>query len=631
MFLNGRGKYSKLLVTAAILVCMLTACSFGRGKESPTQNNQQTQAVSQAQNSGSQTSGSVLPEDSILNFQNDKGFARLQSDMKNGDIPIECNVLYDEDGARPDVTVTDQETIREIYDQLADITVGDKSSEKVTGSYHHITFRLRNDTYVTFNFEGEKLFCWGVDNYIVSGGNNLWNSVRRLQMAEMNSQDQAKQTAGNTAQTEQASTSKTSSSSAKNSDKDSAKEKETEKTGLKGKRAPESQDGVETASDQDGSTSVTGDKAKSENGLAGEAAKTTKNDASKGIEAEKDSAGKSQKTADTDKKQSADASKDAQKPAQTTPSDKAAEAPADPAGTSDDAGKDSGTVLPDAGTADTGNTAEAAEGTDTGNTAEPAAGADTSAEAKTEPAADPSDSSTAGTAATAQAAEETADPGLDPAMAEAYTDIVRAYAKVFSIDKDKFMEAYSEGLYSKEAPNPDLASDFDERINYDLYLDLYTGTLEGDAAYGLHDYNNDGIQELVIAVVDGDYKTLRAMYTFDGKKAVSLFTGSITPAYRVDVFSLPDEEFLVHSSGGAASGGDTICRIKEDASGMKIIAEYEYDATKTGNLDHISKTGEVLTEEEFYDKYSETSNPADGLSFEKVSEDAEVSLKQTEE
>lgn len=624
---NSKKKQSRFLVTAAVLACMLTACSFGRGKESPSQSSQQAQAVSQTQNSGLQASGSVLPEDSILNFQKDKEFARLQSDMKNGDIPIECNVLYDEDGARPDVTVTDKDTIREIYDQLADITVGDKSSEKVTGSYHHITFRLRNDTYVTFNFEGEKLFCWGVDNYTVTGGNNLWNSVRRLQMAEMNSQDQAKQTAGNTTQTEQASASKTTASSAKNSDKNSTKESEkSEKTGLTGKNAPKAENGVEITADQSGSSSASEDKAKSENGLAGEASKTSKEAASKGVEPAKDAA---QKT-ETDKKASETPSGNAQKPAQTQPSDAKETQPADPAGNSDNAAKDSGTVLPDAG-ADTGDSAKAAEGADTGKTAKPAESAGTSTSAQTEPAAEPSDSSTASTAGTAQAAEETADPGLDPAIAEAYTDIVRAYAKVFSIDKEKFMEAFSEGLYSKEAPNSGLAADFDERINYDLYLDLYTGSLEGDAAYGLHDYNKDGIQELVIAVVDGDYKTLRAMYTFDGKKAVSLFTGSINPAYRVDVFSLPDEEFLVHSSGGAASGGDTICRIAEDASGMKIIAEYEYDATKTGNLDHISKTGEVLTEEEFYDKYSETSNPADGLTYEKVSEDAVVSLQPAEE
>lgn len=555
MFLYGKNKRIKILITAVILLCMLTACGLGGKKNSgntpssqgsqqtqQTQQAQQTQEKASGQDSGSQASGSVFPEDSILNFQNDKGFARLQSDMKNGDIPLECNVLYDQGGSRPDVTVTDQESIREIYDQLADITVGEKSSQSVTDSYHHVTFRLRNDTYVSFYFEGENLFCWGKDNYAVSGGSNLWNTVRKLQVAAMNSTEKQGQAAG---QAEQAATSKTTSSSANNSDSGNTKKNE-----VKGEAPEDSRDDVEAASDVSGS----------------------------------------------------------------------------PLGGKTD--KDSGTVYVGGSPAGSSPQEPAAQNEISGsNRKEGESGrkpaSDISGNAPEQDASNPSDSTTA---ATAEAAKETADPALNPAIEAAYTDIVRAYAKVLTIGKDTFMEAYSQGLYSKEAPNPELAPDFDERINYDLFLDLYTGALEGSAVYGLHDYNKDGIQELVIALADGEYKTLRAMYTYDGKKAVSLFTGSLTPAYRVDVFSLPNEEFIVHSSGGAASGGDTICRIADDVSGLQIIADYEYDAVKYGNLDHISKTGDVMTEEDFYAKYSETSNPVDGLSLKQVSEDASVSL-----
>ena len=92
MFLNAKNKRIKILITAVILTCMLTACGLGGGKNSgnssPSQSAQQTQQNSQGQNTGSKASGSVLPEDSILNFQTDKGLARFHSAVKNRDIPL---------------------------------------------------------------------------------------------------------------------------------------------------------------------------------------------------------------------------------------------------------------------------------------------------------------------------------------------------------------------------------------------------------------------------------------------------------------------------------------------------------------------------------------------------------------
>ena len=126
MFVNGKGKKhsgkkrknGKILITAALTVCMLTACGFGgkgSSKEPASTQNQTVTQQSGSQQGGSQKSEPAVSENSIVNFQNEKGFVKLREDMKNGDIPIECNVLYDEEGSRPDVTVTDQETIRNIY------------------------------------------------------------------------------------------------------------------------------------------------------------------------------------------------------------------------------------------------------------------------------------------------------------------------------------------------------------------------------------------------------------------------------------------------------------------------------------------------------------------------------------
>ena len=247
MFVNGKGKKhsgkkrknGKILITAALTVCMLTACGFGGKGSSKEPASTQNQTVTQqggSQQGGSQKSEPAVSENSIVNFQNEKGFVKLREDMKNGDIPIECNVLYDEEGSRPDVTVTDQETIRNIYGQLADITVGDKTDMSVTDSYHHITFRLRNDTYVSFYFEGEDIFCCGEDNYTVSGSRNLWNTVRQLQdvaIREKQNQTRNQTQTADQSQSQQSGTSKTGGTkegtkdgtkAENSSDKDSTKE-----------------------------------------------------------------------------------------------------------------------------------------------------------------------------------------------------------------------------------------------------------------------------------------------------------------------------------------------------------------------------------------------------------------------
>ncbi|MDO5119171.1 MAG: hypothetical protein Q4D48_03720, partial [Coriobacteriales bacterium] len=49
--------------------------------------------------------------------------AQLRSDMNDGKIPTSCNVLYDQSGSLPDVTVTDPETIKEIYALLQEVFV----------------------------------------------------------------------------------------------------------------------------------------------------------------------------------------------------------------------------------------------------------------------------------------------------------------------------------------------------------------------------------------------------------------------------------------------------------------------------------------------------------------------------
>lgn len=643
MFVNGKGKkYSgkkrkngKILITAALTVCMLTACGFGgkgSSKEPASTQNQTVTQQSGSQQGGSQKSEPAVSENSIVNFQNEKGFVKLREDMKNGDIPIECNVLYDEEGSRPDVTVTDQETIRNIYGQLADITVGDKTDMSVTDSYHHITFRLRNDTYVSFYFEGEDIFCCGEDNYTVSGSKNLWNTVRQLQDVAMREKQNQTQTADQS-QSQQSGTSKTGGTkegtkdgtkAENSSDKDSTKENRV--TGDISDETKEGKDvstsgtgqitGVGKAAPEEAQTAGTGTGVSGENDGHSAAGDGGSSGSYTGLQENKgtDIASETPSGQETDQHSGISGQKSTETGSNTgTSSDTDTQTGSDPAGPTDKAGTADTTEV--AGTAGIADTAEAAGTAGTAGIA-----------------------GTADTAATAAPAQELADPALNPAMEAAYTEIVRAYAKVLKVDRETFMELFSQGYYSPQAPDAGTTPDaepvpdasqapaYDERINYEMFLDMYTDAVPGEVMYGLHDYNADGVQELVIAVGDGERRTVRAMYTFDGSKAVSLFTGDLTPAYRVDIFLQPDSTFLVHASGGAMSGGDTICRIADDRSGLKIIAEYEYDAVKYGNMDRHSKTGEVIKEEDYNGEYGTMDTPDKGVSFTPVNEEAQVTL-----
>ncbi len=97
-------------------------------------------AKTDGQTSGSTTTmESCIPEKSIFWFQDNEGAKKLMEDMNDGKIPSACNVLYDEMGSRPEVTVTDAETITDLYNRLTLMSVGEKSdmsSAAAAGNSH---------------------------------------------------------------------------------------------------------------------------------------------------------------------------------------------------------------------------------------------------------------------------------------------------------------------------------------------------------------------------------------------------------------------------------------------------------------------------------------------------------------
>lgn len=112
--------------------------------------------------------------------------AQLRSDMNDGKIPASCNVLYDQSGTLPDVTVTDPDTIKSIYELVQDMVVPESGhAMSVTDSYHHVIFTLQDGTRAAFNFEGVHNLYWNGKNYPVVNDDGLWVLVRQLQDEQM--------------------------------------------------------------------------------------------------------------------------------------------------------------------------------------------------------------------------------------------------------------------------------------------------------------------------------------------------------------------------------------------------------------------------------------------------------------
>lgn len=111
----------------------------------------------------------------------DEKVARLVQDMKDNNVPTECDVLYDQMGANPSVKLTDEYAIREIYDLVQGITVvKDKEVMPITDSYHHIWFTLQDGTKVGWTFEGAGCLDRGKETLAVEGDEYLWGYVMQL-------------------------------------------------------------------------------------------------------------------------------------------------------------------------------------------------------------------------------------------------------------------------------------------------------------------------------------------------------------------------------------------------------------------------------------------------------------------
>ena len=633
-------------VAAAVVAAgLISGCGLLRdiGKPSADSGTGTTPQSGQEREEKQERASSIrasIPEDSILFFENDPGLARLLADMETGEIPVECDILYDEEGARPEVAVKDPGMIRELFDRLSRVTVGSRNGMSVTDAWHYMSFRLRNDTNVVCFFNGEGLLLRGQDTYTISGAGPLFTYIRKLQddavaMEKARASQQGAE-ASSGSDKSSAGSSKKSAAKKESSKEDESREKSSDKESSGNHTA-----GGTAAQDRDGQTlsviqypsvpldpwsedrneaqAEAGGKAETEKQAADQETKPQQEDTSSGA------------------RESRPQQTDGQAEDQEIPSGQSdtrqGTIPADPAETGKTAESESPAAAREEGTtASTASTASAASETaDKASTASAAADKASTASAAADKASTASaaadKSSTASTAAdkasTASAAAESAGTAAAAVPAEgdraaaadrAYIMIEGAYAKYLSMEREEFLGKYENGTLGK-AEDASEFGEMEKLLNYDVLRDYFAEPENNGIYSARHDYDGDSTPELVIAIGYAEYRQIRAVYTFDGSRAVSLFQGEHALGERTALYTLPDRTFLYHASGGAAAGGDMICRIAEGGTGLEVLAEYEYDEQKNGTTDHIGRE-ETLTDEQFREKYQSKAKKAeDGLDF----------------
>ncbi len=146
-----------VFVLFVLMLGMLTACGKTETKE--------------------ETSPAAI---SILRFNDDADSAELIAYFEDGKVPKEVNILYDQMGSNPEITLTDNDTIKELYRLLSMVEVSGKSNMSITDCYHHIRFKLAENHYVYYSFEGSEIWCYGGANYNIQNSSKLFTYMREI-------------------------------------------------------------------------------------------------------------------------------------------------------------------------------------------------------------------------------------------------------------------------------------------------------------------------------------------------------------------------------------------------------------------------------------------------------------------
>ena len=162
-------KRTMLILLCALMIVSSLLVVSGCGK---------TQKAPEPQVTASDEKG--IPKKSILNFNDDEGSAKLMKAFEEGNIPEEVSFMYDQMGSNPEITVTDPDTIEALYNALSKITVSGGTLMSITDCYHFIQFKLAENEYIFYSFEGEEIWSYGGKNYEISNSKALFRMMYNM-------------------------------------------------------------------------------------------------------------------------------------------------------------------------------------------------------------------------------------------------------------------------------------------------------------------------------------------------------------------------------------------------------------------------------------------------------------------
>lgn len=177
----------------------------------------------------------------------------------------------------------------------------------------------------------------------------------------------------------------------------------------------------------------------------------------------------------------------------------------------------------------------------------------------------------------AEAAEQEA------AAAAAYA---AAYEAAVQAVRDEFEQIIEEGV-----------EEYDEEAHPELpwYTAVLTRYPENSYYEAFFDFDENGTEEMIVAVGDETGKTAIAVYAFDGQSMRYLCKDH--PLGERAYLCREDGLFIVHGSGGAAQGDLTLYRIAEDGWSTELVDVIDYQFEDAEHVSFYAQMGSVYDEE----------------------------------
>ena len=124
---------------------------------------------------------------------------------------------------------------------------------------------------------------------------------------------------------------------------------------------------------------------------------------------------------------------------------------------------------------------------------------------------------------------------------------------------------------------------------------LLTRFQENSYYESFYDFDGNGVPEMLIAVGNDEYKTPIAVYAFDGQQMRYLCKEH--PLGERAYLSRADGLFVVHGSGGAASGVLAVYRIADDGYSTEMVDVVDYEYSDADHVTYTPQMGKLSPEE----------------------------------